>query len=264
MMSSSLDTNNTKPTKPKFWLVVQEQAKKAKLQTEMAWLKRQIGGRQKKLGVELFTILNGGSGSDNNAKQTLLGNDAEAAAAAPLFADSEPSWFHAFEKCQQDLRPLLHQHEALEHECQGLLHRIEEASTPRDKLQLIAKRKQYQAKLLVMEQQIQRRREAFGLSIFDDLSTWTTAISTSDTINEAEQKVIDCIQAALADVRHLQSQINAKYSQVHDLHHGETEGLMAGNHNDSEETTAPTTTTTTTNVEGNLHEDSDDAEMEDL
>ena len=47
-------------------------------------------------------------------------------------------------------------------------------------------------------------------------------------LNSQEQMVQECIDVALADVHQLQEQINAKYSQVHSLHDGETEGVTLG------------------------------------
>jgi hypothetical protein len=221
MSGSSNGTN-----KKKFWNSVKEQGRKVQLQGEIQWLKRQIVARQRQLGVDLFDLV-------TNEKQTLLG-----VSAGTLFASTPPellTWKEPLEQLQEGMRVLKDKHGRLEDKCQALLNvqthsdddRASSSSSALDKIKIAAQRKQLQAQLLVLEQQMKMKKERFGVSIFHGLELGKDLTKLSPQ----EQRVQECIDAALADVHQFQAQINSKYSQVHAIHEEETEGLMMDNNN---------------------------------
>jgi hypothetical protein len=223
MMTSS-QSNGSKNNK-KLWNQMKEQGRKVQLQGEIQWIKRQIVARQKKWGVEFFDQV-------TNEKQTLLG-----VSAGTLFdkdAAETLVWKGPLEQLREQLRESKEKHQRLEAKCLSLLNSLNHYDNNNnhnsqdgpgralDKIKIAAQRKQLQAQLLVLEQQMKRKKESFGVQVFCGLER----CKDLSKLNLQEQKVQECIDVALADVHQLQAQINAKYSQVHSLHEGETEGLM--------------------------------------
>jgi hypothetical protein len=242
----------------KLWNQLKGHGKKVQLQGEIQWLKRQITCRQKKFGVEFYDLV-------TNSKQSLLGissqehgedDDVDAANGSTnppsflsnLFSDCGPdvlTWKEPLEQLHDSLRTVQDKHDRLEQKCQSLFnfqnHNLDDGgmgmSSPSsassvdgggqsknalDKIKVAAQRKKLQAQLLVLEQQIKLKKEKFGVAIFSglEMSKDLSKLSTQ------EQIVQECIDVALADVHQLQAQINVKYALVHNLHEGETEGLM--------------------------------------
>lgn len=207
---------------------MKEQGRKVQLQGEIQWIKRQIVARQKKWGVEFFDLV-------TNEKQTLLG-----VSAGTLFDNKDAAetlaWKEPLEQLREQLRESKDKHQRLEAKCLSLLNSLNHYDNHNnstsshdgpgkalDKIKIAAQRKQLQAQLLVLEQQMKRKKESFGVKVFGGLER----CKDLSKLNSQEQKIQECIDVALADVHQLQAQINAKYSQVHSLHDGETEGLMA-------------------------------------
>jgi len=230
-------TSSTGATK--FWNQIREQSRKVQLQGEIQLLKRQIVARQKRWGVEFFDLI-------TNEKQTLLG-----VSAGTLFAeDKSPqvlAWREPLESLREGLRSVKDKHGRLEGKCQSLFNTQNHDNDDGggsgndycdynggnvgpgkalDKIKIAAQRKQLQAQLLVLEQQMKIKKEKFGISVFSGLEMSRDL----SKLNTQEQRVQKCIDNALSDVHQLQAQINAKFSQIHSNHHGdhpdETEGLM--------------------------------------
>ena len=212
---------------------MKEQGRKVQLQGEIQWIKRQIVARQKKWGVDFFDLV-------TNEKQTLLGVSAGTLFATSHQEDAEPLvWKEPLEQLKEQLRESKDKHQRLEAKCLSLLnslnhyddnnHNTNNASQDGpgkalEKIKMAAQRKQLQAQLLVLEQQMKMKKERFGVKVFGGLQ-----ISKNlSKLNPQEQKVQECIDVALADVHLLQAQINSKFSQVHSVHEEETEGLMVG------------------------------------
>lgn len=216
-----------------IWDKVKKEGQKVKLQGEIALLKRDITGRQKAFGVELYDLL-------TNDKQKLLG-----VSAGTLFKGQQEELKEPFERAREDVVGIQSRKDQKQKELDVLevkgAHTLpdytvgQKANKAGRAIANGAKGTKLQAEMAFLDREIKVRKEQFGVDVFalarnseerkskNPVKRLSTAVAN---LSQQEQDIQACIDKAKADVTRLEGKIHSKQMEIHSLNDGETEPMM--------------------------------------
>lgn len=220
-----------------IWDKVKSGGQKVKLQGEITFLRREITGRQKTFGVELYNLL-------TNDKNKLLGMSA-----GTLFkgqSEKQGELKDLFEGAREDIAAIEAKKDVKQKDLDVLevkgAHTLPD-STMGQKANKAgrafsngAKATKLQTEMAWLDREIKVRKEQFGVDVYPVVQPTDEKDKSKNPVkrlsdamanmSQQEQDIQLCIDKAKEDVNKLEGKIRSKETEIHSLDGGESEPMV--------------------------------------